>query len=134
MFINLHFVQDGNISLTEFLHYIKEKGSLIPTRKRIALVAHDKNKGMIVDWCKKWEIVCTSVQCSLQVEGRAVCAGSDGYGHNSQEDICRNRPPGKKIEPTNVVQQFFVTGRVSTEWAFRRRSANWGEDIRAGDG
>ena len=44
---------------------------VFPEKKRIALVAHDKNKEKLVEWCKKWK----SVLSNHSLMGTGTTAG-----------------------------------------------------------
>ena len=50
---------DGSISLDELMDYFRKEEVVnkMPSKKRIALVAHDSFKFTMVKWCEKWKNV-----------------------------------------------------------------------------
>ena len=74
-FNKLDINKDGKISLQELLELLisnhPNNENKIPVKKRIALVAHDKNKEKLVDWCRKWK----SVLATHSLMGTGTTAG-----------------------------------------------------------
>ena len=78
LFNKLDINKDGKISLQELLEMLMTNcpndvrdENKIPVKKRIALVAHDKNKEKLVEWCRKWK----SVLINHSLMGTGTTAG-----------------------------------------------------------
>ena len=75
LFNQIDIDKNGVISMKELLVYFTKANdkSYIPAKKRIALVAHDKHKGDLVNWCKKWKnILCDATLIGTGTTARKV--------------------------------------------------------------
>ena len=86
---------DASLSLEEILFYFTSTSSggststsatPMPRCKRIALVAHDRHKGRLVDWCRQWRAELNSHQ--LMGTGTTARYGYQSLGPNNDGTEC----------------------------------------------